>query len=306
MPLIEDTKVYPFSEQASSVLDVLRIEIDRLNVNIITDFYVTDISRQHSKFVINKEIEADKVIIATGGLAGVKEDTKIYDILAHLGHTIIPLKPTLVHVKSKSEYCKMLQGIRVKVQARIYVANKLIRTEAGEVLFTEDGLSGPAIFQLSRIASLNKCYITLDLCPTLNIEEIINTIFLRIRDNISLEELFIGWLNKKVAIAVIKVANIGKLSRLAHDLEYEDVLALANTMKSFRFDINGTRPFKFAQATIGGVSLNDVNLNTMESKKVKELYIVGEVLDVDGDCGGYNLQWAWSTSMLAANNIGKL
>ncbi len=303
VPLVEDNKVYPLSEQASSIVDALRFEIERLGVELVTDCLVNSIECRGSNFLLNNEYEADAVIVATGGLAGVREDTTMYNILAGLGHTIIPLKPTLVHVKSKSAYCKMLQGTRVKANATIFVQDKFVRAEYGEVLFTEDGLSGPAIFQLSRIASLNKCKINLDLCPQLSVEAIINNIFLRIKVDTSLEQLFVGWLNKKVSVAIIKAANVGKLSRLTQDLEYPDVLALATTLKNFSFEVSGTRPFKFAQATIGGVSLKNVDLSTMKSKLVNNLYIAGEILDVDGDCGGYNLQWAWSTGMLAANSI---
>ncbi len=314
IPLIENNKVYPLSEQASSVLDVLRLETKHLNS--LTEITVTDINYKNNQFIVstidldNKQsiYKAEIIIVATGGLAGVKEDYSMYNILKKLGHTIEPLTPTLVHILSNTTYCKMMQGTRIKANASIYKNNTLVRTEYGEILFTEDGLSGPAIFQLSRIASIAKlnkenCYITLDLCKNLSVNDIITLIYDRMYRRDILEEIFIGWLNKKVAISIIKACSNLKPTTLVENLEYKDILSLATNLKELRFEVNGTRGFKFAQSTIGGISLEDINLNTMESKIIKNLYITGEILDIDGDCGGYNLQWAWSTGYVAAQNI---
>ncbi|ONI39122.1 hypothetical protein AN639_06740 [Candidatus Epulonipiscium fishelsonii] len=227
-------------------------------------------------------------------------------MLKDLGHEVLPINPSLVQIISSSNYCKTIKGIRVDCEVSIYRNNVCEKKEFGEVLFTEDGLSGPAIFQISRVASICKkndesCYVKLDLHPEFNKEQLIQIIYERIDKNPtnSLEQLFIGWINKKIATVIIKNSNVGNINRLCNELEYEEIERLVNSIKSLRFDIVGTRGFKFAQTTIGGISLDDVNLETMESKVLKGLYITGEILDVDGDCGGYNLQWAWSTGYIA-------
>ncbi|ONI44182.1 hypothetical protein AN641_08035 [Candidatus Epulonipiscioides gigas] len=308
VPLIENKKVFPASEQASSILDVLRIQLDILGIKVITNTNVIDIKYKNDYFTLFSETQiykTKKVIIATGGLAGVKEDYTIYKVIKKLGHKIEPLLPTLVHLKSTSPYCKMMQGIRIK--ANVTIGKK---SEYGEILFTEDGLSGPAIFNVSRTASVfnansKKVILSLDLCKDMSVENIVNMIYERIEKNLhhTLEEMFLGWFNKKVAISIIKASKIGKVTKKVNLLEYEEIEHLANTMKQFNFEISGTRSFKFAQATIGGVSLEDIYIETMESKKIKGLFFTGEVIDVDGDCGGYNLQWAWSTSVAVARSI---
>lgn len=312
--LVENNKVYPLSEQATSVLEVLRIELDRLGVKIITDTKVVDLYHGQSKWHIVGEhaetgkckYQVDKVIVATGGMAGVALDHSMYDVLKKLGHKMQPIFPTLVHIVSSSKYCKMMQGTRVKGDISIYVKGKLARKESGEVLFTEDGLSGPPIFQLSRIAAEcevknRACEVRLDLYPNISEEDMISMMYERIGRNPdkTIEEMFIGWMHKRVVIPVIKDADIGSSSTLCQNLDYDMILRLVQSIKGLRFEVKGTRNFKFAQSTAGGIDLEGIDFETMESKILPGLYMTGEVLDVDGDCGGYNLQWAWSTGYLA-------
>ncbi|OOB77391.1 MAG: hypothetical protein BEN19_02030 [Epulopiscium sp. Nuni2H_MBin003] len=312
VPIIKNNKVYPASLQATSIVDVLKLEIESLGINVITDTCVTQIEYKNNSFKIYSQelcFTADTIIVATGGLAGVSENYTIYNILEKLGHKIETLAPTIVHVVSNSPHCKALQGIRIDSNVKIFYKD-IVKEEYGEVLFTADGLSGPAIFNVSRVASvasINKefCYLELDLFKDLDFDKVVQHIYERIeiRENITIEELFIGWINKKVGISIIKSADIGKPTRYAKDLEYFEVEKLVYTLKHFKFIVKGTRGFKFAQSTIGGVSLEDINMHTMKSKIVPDMYIIGEVLDVDGDCGGYNLQWAWSSGVTAARSI---
>ncbi|MGL6173527.1 MAG: aminoacetone oxidase family FAD-binding enzyme, partial [Cellulosilyticaceae bacterium] len=318
--LVENNKVYPLSEQASSVLDVLRLEIERLGVEVFTDTRVSGVIPKKEKWQIVAESSegdcqkylVDKVIIATGGMAGVTLDYGMYDILKALGHRMEPIFPTLVHIVSPTKYCKMMQGTRVKGEISIYKDGQLSRKEKGEVLFTEDGLSGPPVFQLSRIAAECEykkipCHITLDLYPDISEEEMVGMIYDRIGRNPekTVEELFIGWMNKRVTIPIIKNADIGSTSALCENLDYDMIMRLVQSMKSLRFEVTGTRSFKFAQSTAGGIDIRDIDLKTMESKIAKGMYVTGEILDVDGDCGGYNLQWAWSTGYLAGECASK-
>ncbi|MDF2612754.1 MAG: hypothetical protein K0S71_540 [Clostridia bacterium] len=318
LPLVEGDKVYPFSEQASSVLDVLRMELDRLNVDIKTETKVVQIIQKKDTWQILCEnsitYDASKVIIATGGMANVSFgcDATGYQLLRKLGHTIIPTFPTLVHIVSSSHYCKMMKGTKITCDASAYVEGQFIRKEYGEVLFTEDGLSGPPIFQLSRVASKaklegKKACIILDLLPSMSYDEVVSKIYSRIAlwGTRTIEELFIGWLHKRITIPIIKYAGIASLHMRCEDLEYDAIEKLAETIKKFVFETDGTRGYKYAQATAGGVKLSEIDLTTMASKKAKGIYITGEVLDIDGDCGGYNLQWAWSTGYLAGLHASK-
>ncbi|MEG0387376.1 MAG: NAD(P)/FAD-dependent oxidoreductase, partial [Niameybacter sp.] len=162
------------------------------------------------------------------------------------------------------------------------------------------------IFLLSRIAAESfakkqSCKIHMDFMPDHSKEDLVAMIYERIGqgNHKNIEELFVGWLNKRAIMAIIKQADVGSPLAPCENLEYEMVEALAQSMKQLIFEVHGTRGFKFAQATVGGITLDEVNLETMESLKVQGLYLTGEVLDVDGDCGGYNLQWAWSTGFVA-------
>lgn len=317
-PLIEGSKVYPLSEQASSVLDVMRMALDTLQVEVVTDKKVVEAIRRGDNWQAITEDEttytAKKLIVATGGMANVSLgcDETGYSLLKKLGHSTRPTFPTLVHVISPTPYCKMMKGTKVKADASIYVEDKLIRKEYGEVLFTEDGLSGPAIFQISRVASQaklenKKAYISLDILPSVTYDEVVSMLYNRIAlgPKRTIEELFIGLLHKRVTVPLIKCAEIAAMHRPAEELEYEEVARLAQVIKAFPFKVEGTRGYKYAQVTAGGICIDEVDLTTMASRKAPDLYITGEVLDVDGDCGGYNLQWAWSTGYLAGMNSSK-
>ncbi|PHV71675.1 aminoacetone oxidase family FAD-binding enzyme [Sporanaerobium hydrogeniformans] len=313
VPLIEGKKVYPLSEQASSVLDVLRMEMKHQGVKEQTDTHVIRLKQKEEVWELTAEdgatYKAPKVIWATGGLAGGLSfgcSEEGYMLLKPVGHSVIKPFPTLVHLVSNAPYCKMLKGTKIKAKAAIWIADKERRKEYGEVLFTEDGLSGPPIFQLSRLAgeaSLKKqsCEVKLDLFPEEPLEDLVSKIYERIarHPERSIEELFIGFLHKRLVLALMKYAEITSIHRSCEGLEYEEIMRLVEGMKAFCFKIQGTRSFKHAQATAGGISIDEIDLETMASKKAKGLYLAGEVLDIDGDCGGFNLQWAWSSGYLA-------
>lgn len=310
--LVENNKVYPASEQASSVLDVMRMEIERLGVTVLVDTKVINLRYKGDKWQVKAENDTvsffDAVIVATGGMAAPQLgcDETGYGLLTKLGHSYIKTFPTLVHILSPSRYCKMMKGMRFKAGVSILVNGKVRRVEKGEVLFTEDGLSGPPIFQLSRIAAQSakdgsKCEIHFDLMPDYTKEDLIAKLYARLAHSThkTIEELFVGLLNKRAIMAVIKEAQIGSHMAPCENLDYEMIEKLASCMKCIVFEVTGTRGFKFAQATAGGICIDEIDLTTMASKKAMHLYITGEVLDVDGDCGGYNLQWAWSTGLIA-------
>ena len=318
MPLVEGKKVYPLSEQATSIVDVLRMELERLGIEVVTDTKIVQLKPIKKGWQLLSEegqcFEARKVIVATGGMTneGLGCDGKGYELLKEIGHTLKKPFPILVHLISPTPYCKMMKGAKIKANASIFVEDHLMRMEYGEVLFTEDGLSGPPIFQISRVASLaamekKKTKVKLDLFPTLSEDELVSMLYERItlHPEREIENLLIGVVHKRIIMPLLKAAQITSIHRPTENLEYEEIVSLVRVMKGLSFDIEGTRGYKFAQVTAGGISADEIDFDTMASLKAKHLYITGEVMDVDGDCGGYNLQWAWATGYIAGESVSR-
>lgn len=318
VPLIEGKKVYPLSEQATSVLDVLRMEIERLEVEVLTDTKIVELKKRKKGWKLFDEAgqayEAKEIIVATGGMTNTSLgcDGLGYELLKKCGHTLKTPYPVLVHLLSDTPYCKMMKGTKVKANVQILVKGQLKREEYGEVLFTEDGLSGPPIFQVSQVASLaalekKEVEVRLDLFPDRSEEALVSLMYERItaHPERSIEQLLIGMLNKRVIIPILKASKIESIHRPIEQLDYEEITRLVATLKGLSFKVQGTRGYKFAQVTAGGISVLEINLETMESQKESGLYIIGEVMDVAGDCGGYNLQWAWATGFIAGESVGR-
>ncbi len=299
---VEDKgKVYPYSDQASAVLDVLRMRCELYGVNIVTGFEVSRVKKKQDGFAIEsykgEKAHAQKVIIATGGKAAPDLGSKGagYEILKAFGHKVTELRPSLVQFKTDSDIPKKLKGIKFTGTAKM---GDFI--EDGEILFTDYGLSGPPIFSLSSRyrnhteieLDMMKEYSEAELCRMLNDRKLQNPYM-------TLENFFVGMLNKRVGQVLLKEVGIAPLSREAQSLTYEEIRLCAKTIKHWKFKISGTMSWNNAQVTKGGVMTRDFNPYTMESKLQSGLYAVGEVLDIDGDCGGYNLQWAWSSGYTA-------
>lgn len=304
----EDGKVYPYSNQASAVLDVLRFKIDELdNIKIINSFEVKSVSKTKECFNIvsydGRKEKADKIIVATGGKAAPNLGSKGvgYEILKSFGHKITSLSPSLVQIKTETDVVKKLKGI--KLDAEVMLGDN---SEFGEVLFTEYGLSGPAVFSLSSRLGDNKV-ISLDIMSKYSYEQLYERILQRIalRPKITLENFFVGMFNKRVGQALMKSVGIEPLSRYALTLNEKEISRICSAIKKWDFKVTGTMSWNNAQVTKGGAVTGEFNPNTMESKLVNGLFASGEVLDIDGDCGGYNLQWAWSSGYLAGVNAGK-
>lgn len=304
----EDGKVYPYSNQASAVLDVLRFKIDELdNIKIINSFEVKSVSKTKECFNIvsydGRKEKADKIIVATGGKAAPNFGSKGvgYEILKSFGHKITSLSPSLVQIKTETDVVKKLKGI--KLDAEVTLGDN---SEFGEVLFTEYGLSGPAVFSLSSRLGDNKV-ISLDIMSKYSYEQLYERILQRIvlRPKITLENFFVGMFNKRVGQALMKSVGIEPLSRYALKLNEKEISRICSAIKKWDFKVTGTMSWNNAQVTKGGAVTGEFNPNTMESKLVNGLFASGEVLDIDGDCGGYNLQWAWSSGYLAGVNAGK-
>ncbi len=305
---IEDGgKVYPYSDQASAVLDVLRFRLDALGADIVNSFDTKSVMKTKSGFLITsydgRRETADRVIIATGGKAAPDLGSKGmgYVILKSFGHRITSLSPSLVQIKTETDVVKKLKGIKLNADVRLGKKH-----EYGEVLFTEYGLSGSVVFSLS--SSLNgQEIISLDIMNEYSEEQLFSMLAKRayINPKLTLENFFVGMLNKRVGQALLKFAGIEPLSRISASLGEKEIRRVCAVIKKWDFRITGTTSWNNAQATRGGAATDEFNPETMESKLVKGLYAAGEVLDIDGDCGGYNLQWAWSSGYLAGSSAGK-
>lgn len=306
--------VYPYSEQASSVRDVLELEALHLGVEILTNVKVNEITKDSSHFVIKtseKEFTSKKLILACGGKAyeSLGSDGSGFDLARKLGHRIIKPLPGLVQLRSSDKFLKQVNGVRTDVRVDVLVKNDLVASETGQLQFTNYGVSGIPILQISRFVSkaLDKSMdvkLAIDLLPNEDWQDCIDLIESRIEfcPYKTLEELFIGLFNNKLVLCLLKRANLSK-DMECNKLNKSNLIKLINIIKYFEVNINNTNPFDQAQVTVGGIDTEQVNSKTMESKIVKDLYFTGEILDVDGTCGGYNLQWAWSSGYLAGSSI---
>ena len=283
----ENGKAYPYSLQASSVVDAMRFKCDALGIKTITECEITKLIKKDNGFsVVSNEYEfkAKAVILAFGGVAGGAQygtDGSAFNLLPNF--KLIKQKPVIVQLKTENNITRVLKGI--KVNAKVSLNGK---KDFGEVLFCDYGLSGPPILQLSRYAN-NGDIISLDLMPEYSLNEVIE--FLEDRQALNLEDkdFFTGLLHKRLGLELIKACGGRNAEKLA------------KTIKDFRFVVTGNTGFKNAQATSGGVDTKEFNDN-LESKKVPMLFAAGELINVDGDCGGYNLQWAFSSGFIAGKN----
>jgi len=307
VPKIKNNYYYPNSNQAVSIKEALLLECQLLGVQIKTDYLVQEIIKQDNKFIINNEITADKVIIATGSKAAPKtgSDGIGYTIAKKLNHTIIKPLPALVQLQS-DDSIKDWNGIRCDVNVTLMEKGKKIKEEIGEIQLTDYGVSGICIFNLSG-------YIARGLDNNQKEELLIN--FLPdIKDFITYMEernkkvkgrnisrLFDGLLNYKLADVLIKKSKINK-DVYWDQLTQKQKENLSQNITNLKLNITGTNSFDKAQICSGGIPLTEINQTTMESLKTQGLYFAGEILDVNGDCGGYNLSFAWVTGMLAGKD----
>ncbi len=323
----EEGKIFPLSGQASSVLDVLRYELDRLGVEVRCETNVSEIrknspSRKPPKKIKDRKIvppftclctngdehPADAVVIAAGGKSAPNMGSNGggFKIAEKLGHRLVPPFPALVRIQLQSPHLKRLKGLKIEAEAAISVDGVSLRTEKGEVLFTNFGVSGPPILQLSRIVSEPRrggaeLTLRLDLFPETPQEELEKLITRRIAHapHKTAEFSFVGLVHKRLIPVFFKEAGIENLQAPCGELSKQTVAAIAKVMKNWTFLCSGVQSWMDSQVTAGGVDTGEVNPETMESKIAPGVFFAGEVLDVDGDSGGYNLQWAWSSGHLA-------
>lgn len=297
-------RIYPMSLQASSLSDALRFKCENLKVEIKLNYGVDTLENKDNKFILNNGICANKVIFACGGKAfpQLNTDGSSYKLLTNLGHTLIEPKPSLVQIKTDNTYTKMLKGIKTNAKVSIKGTN---HSFSEELLFCDYGLSGKVIFEISPFVSrlLNEkeeIFLNVDLFDDLTYEQLSKILLARKKTlcYLTTENFFSGFVNKQLGKVILKIAKIN-LNQDVDKLTDNDIFKLAKVLKSLNFKVLDTLGFISAQTTIGGLSVSEFEDKTLLSKLVKNLYACGEVLDVDGMCGGYNLQWAWSSGYLA-------
>jgi len=314
-PKSKNGYIYPNSEQASSVLDVLRLELEHQKVSINTDIDIINIGKTDDLFKINTtkgQFTCKKLILATGSNAAPKSgsDGSGYKLAKALGHSIIKPLPALVQLKSDLNLCKMMSGVRSEGKVQLLVDDELVAADTGEVQYTDYGISGIPVFQISRFAvravdSNRKTEVVIDMLPLINESDLVNMLKSRISDDgyKTMEQFLTGLLNKKLVGAVLKRVNVN-LNDIASN-KVELLEKIASIIKTFVVPINGFNSFENAQVCSGGVNTSEISSKTMQSKIVNDLYFAGEVADVDGICGGYNLQWAWSSGYVAGMQASK-
>ncbi|MCI3922178.1 NAD(P)/FAD-dependent oxidoreductase [Paenibacillus sp. TRM 82003] len=316
--------MYPMSLQAASVLDIFELALEDRSVPVYLGRKVADIAvsrNEQPRFTITCRTETDDKVVytsdylflCTGGLTGQNAGTdgSGYTLAERLGHRLIEPVPAIVQLKAQYPHLKALSGIKIQGRAHIIVGGNIVRSESGEIHFAEYGLSGPPILQLSRkaayhLARKEAVTVSVDLMPGRTEEEVVE--FLEMNwgtfAHRTVAESFTGFLHKKLIPVLLKEAGI-EPSLLCQDLSWQTKGIFYKILKRWDFKVTGTHSFENAQATAGGIDPRDVVPETLESKLVPGLYLAGEILDVDGDFGGYNLQWAWSSGYVAAMALGK-
>ena len=314
-------KVYPASGQASSVLDVLRYELDRLGVEIRCEARVKEIRRAESGFTLQlkdqSQLKTSRVIIATGGQAypGLGSDGSGFSLVKNLGHTIVEPFPALVQLRLAADFLKQVKGLKFEGLARLLTGakagGKVVGTARGEILFADYGVSGPPILELSRMAGERlkageEVWLRLTVLdlPEGELDRLLVDRF-KSRPGKTLEFSLVGLINKRLIPVLCREAGIDDTVRPVAKVTPPERLRLVKLLRDWPLQVTGTTSWASAQVTAGGVRVAEVNPRTMESKLVPGLYFAGEVLDIDGDCGGFNLQWAWSSGWVAGSSAAQ-
>ena len=301
-------RVYPQSNSANSVVDVLRFALMRGNIRLMTSCCARGIERRGEGFLVKTDegdIKADFVIVSCGGAAGAKVGGVYdgYELLKPLGHKCTQLLPSLVQLITDPTYPRALKGVRVMAKLRLENDGVTAAQSEGELQFTETGLSGPAAFDISRAAAqLGRGEIHIDLSGGADIEGKLRA---RIKANPTLcaDDALTGVLHNRLGKMAVKYAGVPGGKPLC-ELRGSEVSAIANACRDFAVALRGVEGFDHAQVTAGGIKTTGVNPETLESWFVPHLFITGELLDVDADCGGFNLQWAWASGV-TAGRLGK-
>lgn len=304
--------LYPYSEQASSVLDVLRMELKRCRVRDVTGAEIVDAvyCARNGTFQLKdrngKPYHFDKVVIACGSPASLKkgEGMSGYELAKQFGHKINPIVPGLVQLRSDDSFIRALAGVRCQAKVKLLIDEQEAACETGEMQFTEYGISGIPVFQMSRIAAYalreNKSVtVVVDFFPDWESKAFAYISRLRYdeQSDKTLEDYLTGTQNKKINMVMVRLSGL-KPGMKAEEAGWKKVWTMMQKYRAFEIHISQVNSMENAQICAGGVDFRQVSMQ-LESNFMKGLYFAGEILDVDGKCGGYNLQWAWTSGYLA-------
>lgn len=312
---------YPYSDQASAVLEALRMELERLGVDVRTEIQVRDVlpihnakaRKQGGGFRIETDqgtLSVDRVILCTGSKAAPStgSDGSGYDLAKSLGHRMIPVLPALVQLRCEGKFFKSISGVRVHATVSVWNGDICLATDTGELQLTDYGLSGIPVFQISRYAAQaiyqkEQVRAAVDFLPECTEEATLMLLRERAktRPKKTADQFFIGLFHKKLSELMIRLSGIPR-EKPAGTFSEEELRCLTCLIKDFRAPVSGTNSFAQAQVCRGGVDTSQVDSETLESRLVPGLYFAGELLDVDGICGGYNLQFAWSSGYVAGKH----
>ena len=307
-------RVYPHSLQAAAVVKTLVGACQRAGAELACSFPVKSLQPVRGGWLLTsqsgEEIFAQRCVLACGGQASPKLSTGSgYGLAKELGHTVTPLSPSLVGLAVPGKGTKAIKGMRCKARVSLYSNKRLIKEERGEIIFGDQGISGVCVMNLSaklREIPRKGISLTLDLLESLSPAQVFGYLkaLCQSQPDLPAGELLGGAVNLRVGQALIK--NLGlPFAKPISQLAGQELRAAAQAVKAFYLPIAGPLGWEDAQATAGGIPLDQVNLKTMESLQCPGLYITGELLNVDGDCGGYNLHWAWTTGLIAGKAIGE-
>ncbi|MEG0354765.1 MAG: NAD(P)/FAD-dependent oxidoreductase [Lachnospiraceae bacterium] len=307
--------VYPRTGQASTILDALVMEVKKLGVKICLNTTVSAAQKKNGQFQVDTNqgrFISDALILSTGGKAAkvLGSDGTGYPLAKSFGHTISPVVPALVQLKSEEPYFKKIAGVRADAKVTALVEGKEEASDTGELQLTKQGLSGIPIFQISRYLSKalqekKKAMVEIDFLPHFTDESFYAFLEERllIHGTKSAHEFLVGIFHEKLIDLFLQQAHILSNKR-SNTFTKTELEKLVRGCKHFQVPITETNGFDHAQVCAGGVRTEEICEHRMESKYVEELFLTGELLDIDGICGGYNLQWAWSTGCLAGIYAG--
>ncbi len=292
----DDGKMFPTSFQAGAVLDIFRSYLYYKGCNIITDFYVSDIGYDNGRFILSSttgEIIAENVVCAFGGSAGKQygTDGSSYKLLEKFGHKTTRLYPSLVQLKANLNQFKNLKGVKERVRIKAISDEGILSSAEGDLLFTDYGISGSAVFKISgMVQGERNAQVSIEFLPDYSKDKLVEMLDKKLSlEHIDRTEVLTGIVNKQIGKIITRDARSSE--------------EIADKLKDFRLEITGTLGFNYAQVTRGGIDTNSVNPFTFQSKLVKNLYLTGELLAIDGDCGGYNLTFAFVSGIASAKNI---
>lgn len=313
---IED-RVYPITEESASVVETLEFLLNENNVDLLLGYKIYNIEVKDNIFIISsnhKKIKSKKLIISTGGKSSPNHgsDGSMFEIVEKLGHTKTTLKPALVQIETNNKFAKEVKGVRIKGKVTLKHRNKSIVSDTGEIMFTDYGLSGIPVMQISHYAhefldKSEKVFSSIDFFPKIKKINLEKILFNRKKElkNRKIKDFLKGMIHSKLINMILIKSGIKNHNSLSSKLTDKDIQSLSKNLKDLSFFITKTKSWKNSQVTFGGIKTEEIHEKTMESKIIKNLFFAGEIIDISGDCGGYNLQWAWSSGYIAGRSTWK-